>query len=77
VVKSFLVMADNYVKMDKLNSAKGTLKGIIENYDGEDLKAIAQQKLAVIEQEEERRKLEQEQIQKTQEDSIEYNDKTE
>lgn len=77
VAKSFILMADNFVKMGKLSSAKSTLTNIIDYYEGEDLKELATNKLKAVEDEEKRLQAEKELIQKTQEDSIEYNDKTE
>jgi len=45
VVNSFLLLSDIYVETDELFQAKATLKSIINNYDGEDLLALANKKL--------------------------------
>jgi TolA-binding protein len=48
IAKAYILLADNYVALKDLFQAKATLKSIIENYDGNDLKGIAQQKLDEI-----------------------------
>lgn len=45
VAKSFILLADVYVKQNNIFQAKETLKSIVENYKGEDLKKEAQTKL--------------------------------
>ena len=47
ISKSFLLLADTYVKQNDLFQAKLTLQNLIDNYDGE-LKQEAEQKLAEI-----------------------------
>ena len=47
ISKSFLLLADNYIKQDDLFQAKLTLQNLIDNYDGE-LKEEAQRKLEEI-----------------------------
>lgn len=49
---SFILWADIYYARGNRLQAKQTLQSIIENYDGEDLVAVARQKLAVITAEE-------------------------
>jgi TolA-binding protein len=52
VAKAFILLADNYVALNNNFQAKHTLQSIIDNYDGEELKNIAIQKLnAIIESE--------------------------
>jgi TolA-binding protein len=48
VAKSYLLLADVYVAEKDNFQAKATLQSILENYDGEDIKAIASEKLKVI-----------------------------
>jgi len=48
VAKSFILLSDVYQKVDNSFQAKQTLQSIIDNYDGEDLKKIAQDKLKLI-----------------------------
>ena len=48
VAKSFILLADVYQKVDNTFQAKQTLQSIIDNYKGEDLKKIAQDKLNLI-----------------------------
>ncbi len=47
ISKSFLLLADNYVKQNDLFQARLTLQNLIDNYDGE-LKEEAQRKLVEI-----------------------------
>ena len=47
ISKSFLLLADNYIKQDDLFQAKLTLQNLIDNYQGE-LKDEAQRKLNAI-----------------------------
>ncbi|MCF8229586.1 MAG: tetratricopeptide repeat protein [Bacteroidales bacterium] len=52
VAKSFILLADIYVKLDNFFQAKQTLQSIIDNYKGEDLKDLAQKRLKqIVEQE--------------------------
>jgi len=48
VARGFILLADNYLKMDNAFQAKQTLQSIIDNYEGDDLKRVAQQKLDAI-----------------------------
>lgn len=75
LAKSFILLADIYAKTGEFFNAKAILGSIIENYAGEDLVAMAQQKLEAVEGLEKAKAIELEEIQKTQEDTIEYNDK--
>jgi tetratricopeptide (TPR) repeat protein len=52
VAKGFILLADVYTAQNDNFQAKHTLKSIIDNYEGEDLKNIARQKLQKIEEEE-------------------------
>ncbi|OPZ96523.1 MAG: Tetratricopeptide repeat protein [Bacteroidetes bacterium ADurb.Bin408] len=45
IAKSFILLADNLVKMDNIFQAKHTLQSIIDNYEGLDLVQIAFEKL--------------------------------
>lgn len=49
VGKAYLLMADNYIALDDLFQAKGTLNSIIENFPDEEIKEKAKVKLAEIE----------------------------
>lgn len=52
IVKNFILIADNYYKLDNLFQAKATLQSIIDNYKGdENLINEAKQKLEKIEKE--------------------------
>ncbi len=48
IAKGFILLADNYLKAGNSFQAKQTLQSIIDNYDGEDLKNIAKDKLNEI-----------------------------
>lgn len=48
LAKSFILLADVYVKTDNLFQAKATLKSVIENHDGADLVTIAQARYDTI-----------------------------
>jgi len=45
IAKSFILLADNYSSNGNVFQAKHTLKSIVDNYEGEDLKEIAKHKL--------------------------------
>lgn len=45
VAKTFILLADNYYQLDNSFQAKATLQSIIDYYDGDELKRIAQAKL--------------------------------
>jgi TolA-binding protein len=51
VAKGFILLADIYAALNDNFQAKHTLQSIIDNYEGEDLKNIARQKLQKIEEE--------------------------
>lgn len=44
VAKSFILIADNYVKLNELFQAKATLDSVIENYNGNDSSIISEAK---------------------------------
>ena len=48
VAKSFILLSDVYMKKGNAFQAKQTLQSIIDNYDGADLKTLAQTKLDAI-----------------------------
>jgi TolA-binding protein len=48
VAKGYILLADAYVALKDNFQAKATLKSIIDNYEGEDLKKAAQEKLDAI-----------------------------
>lgn len=48
VAKGFILLGDVYVKTGNIFQAKQTLQSIIDNYDGDDLKQIAKDKLNQI-----------------------------
>ncbi|MCG3166718.1 MAG: Lipopolysaccharide assembly protein B [Bacteroidia bacterium] len=48
IAKSFILLADNYVAKDDDFQAKLTLQNLIDKYEGQDLKKIAQDKLNAI-----------------------------
>ncbi len=48
VAKGFLLLADVYVKQNNIFQAKETLKSIVDNYKGEDLKQEAVRKLSML-----------------------------
>lgn len=52
LVKTYLLWADIYYQKGNVLQAKQTLQSIIDNYEGEDLKEIAAQKLEMISQRE-------------------------
>ena len=61
VAKSFILLADNYLKTGNIHQAKYTLRSIIDNYEGPDLVKEAQDRLTLIldaEKQEELRKAE-------------------
>ncbi|MEZ5172737.1 MAG: tetratricopeptide repeat protein [Bacteroidia bacterium] len=49
LARGFILLADNYVKLDNVFQAKRTLQSVIENHEGEELRELARQKLADIE----------------------------
>jgi TolA-binding protein len=52
VAKAFILLSDNYLALNNKFQAKHTLQSIIDNYDGEELKNIAIEKLnAIVESE--------------------------
>jgi TolA-binding protein len=48
VAKAYILLADNYLATNDSFQAKHTLQSIIDNYEGDDLKQIAQEKLNKI-----------------------------
>ncbi|MCD4771775.1 MAG: tetratricopeptide repeat protein [Bacteroidales bacterium] len=48
VAKSFILLSDVYIGLDNIFQAKQTLNSIIENYEGQNLRKIAQEKLDAI-----------------------------
>ncbi|NLJ83185.1 MAG: tetratricopeptide repeat protein [Bacteroidales bacterium] len=73
LAKSYILLGDIY--LDKGNSfqAKHTYLSIIENYDGEDLKAIAQEKYNAIVEKEENKEKENKELKQQEEDNTEIN----
>ncbi len=61
LAKTYLLWADIYYQRGNVLQARQTLQSIVENYEGEDLKALARQKLEMIGQKEAAR-LEEEKI---------------
>jgi len=53
LARTFILLADNYLIQDNIFQARHTLQSIIDNYDGEDLKREAIEKLAAIDRQEE------------------------
>jgi TolA-binding protein len=53
VGKSFLLIADNYLKMNELLQAKATLNSLIDNFPDEKVKAEARQKLNTLNRQQE------------------------
>ena len=52
VAKSFIALADVYVAKENYFQAKETLRSVIDNYKGNDLKQEARAKLAEVERKE-------------------------
>lgn len=52
LAKLFLLLADNYLVMENTFQARHTLQSIVDNYQGEELRGIAINKLAEIERQE-------------------------
>ena len=52
VAKSFIALADVYVAKENYFQAKETLRSVIDNYKGNDLKEEARAKLAEVERKE-------------------------
>jgi predicted negative regulator of RcsB-dependent stress response len=48
LAKSFILLADNYVKLGNVFQAKRTLQSVIDNHEGEELKNIAIRRLEAI-----------------------------
>jgi TolA-binding protein len=48
VGKSYLLMADNYVAMNNVFQAKGTLESLVEHFPSQDVKEAARKKLQQI-----------------------------
>ncbi len=58
LAKTFILLADNYLVQDNIFQARHTLQSIIDNYEGQDLKQLAMQKLADIDRQQELNKQE-------------------
>ncbi len=52
LAKIFILLADNYLELENVFQAKHTLQSIIDNYQGEELREIAIQKMEQINQQE-------------------------
>jgi TolA-binding protein len=52
VAKGFILLADNYVALGDIFQAKHTLQSIIDNYEGEELKNLAIEKLRKLQESE-------------------------
>ncbi len=50
LAKSFLLLADNYIELGNMFQARHTLQSIIDNYQGEDLRAEATKRLRFIDE---------------------------
>lgn len=50
LARSFLLLADNYIEMDNAFQARHTLESIIENYQGDDLRQEARQRLQYLDE---------------------------
>jgi tetratricopeptide (TPR) repeat protein len=48
IAKGFILLGDVYIDQGNLFQAKATLESVIENHDGEELNALAKEKLQVI-----------------------------
>jgi len=73
LAKSFILLSDVYVKTNNLFQAKQTLQSIIDNYKGEELKAIAikkRKKIIVIEKKLEEQIIQEEQKAKKEEQNV-------
>jgi len=63
IVKGFILLGDNFFAIGDFFNAKATLKSIIDNYEGEELKSLAQQKYdEVVEAENNQQSPEQEEM---------------
>ena len=60
--KSFLLVTDNYIKLDELFQARATLKSIIENAPEEEIVAEAKEKLTILDQVQEEELVEQDSL---------------
>jgi tetratricopeptide (TPR) repeat protein len=52
LAKIFILLADNYLVMENIFQARHTLQSIVDNYQGEELRQIAINKLAEIDRQE-------------------------
>ncbi|MFW5706386.1 MAG: tetratricopeptide repeat protein [Bacteroidota bacterium] len=57
LARIFILLADNYLVQDNIFQARHTLQSIIDNYDGEELRQEAIEKLAGIDRQEELRNM--------------------
>ncbi len=68
LAKSFILLADVYVKTDNILQAKQTLQSIIDNYEGADLVQLAHEKLnGILAAEKEQEKIREEEARKAKE----------
>ncbi|MEX1188577.1 MAG: tetratricopeptide repeat protein [Bacteroidia bacterium] len=49
LARGFILLADNYVKLDNIFQAKRTLQSVIDNHEGKELRDLAIQKLSDLE----------------------------
>lgn len=52
LAKAFILLADNYLKLGNVFQARQTLQSVIDNHEGEELRNLAIQKLAMLDQQE-------------------------
>ena len=52
IAKAFILWSDIYLAREDVYQAKVTLESVVENYEGEDLKTAAREKLSVISEQE-------------------------
>lgn len=58
VGKSFLLLADDYLATDEVFQAKGTLRSLIENFPGEEVRNLASERLKALEEKERKKQAE-------------------
>ncbi|MEI6817952.1 MAG: hypothetical protein WCL14_15195, partial [Bacteroidota bacterium] len=56
IAKGFILLGDDYLMQEDAFQAKHTWQSILDNYEGEDLKAIAQQKIDDLKKKEDEQK---------------------
>jgi tetratricopeptide (TPR) repeat protein len=52
LAKAFILLSENYLKLGNIFQARRTLQSVIDNHEGEELRNLAIQKLAAIDQQE-------------------------